>query len=140
MRKSAKIITALSVAGLAVAAGSAFTGTGVTTSGQASAAQFVGGKVSQAVSGAILTNVAYSFADADTKNMVNGITLTFAEGANGKAVTAVPAVGAGGSGGTFNCGVITLDVSTCTFAEDATTVGVTETGYTGLSNLEVTVS
>lgn len=132
MRTSAKLITALSVAGLAVAAGSAFTGTGVTTSGTAASAQFVGGTVSQAVSGATLTNVAYAFADATTKNNVNGITLTFAEGANGEQVSVAPA---GGSGGTFSCSNIALNASTCTFSPAAA-----ETGYTGLTSLAVTVS
>ncbi|MDI3193752.1 hypothetical protein QK290_04190 [Pseudarthrobacter sp. AL07] len=140
MRKSAKIITALSVAGLAVAAGSAFTGTGVTTSGTAASAQFVGGTVSQAVSGATLTTVGYGFFDTTTKNQVNTITLTFAADAAGKAVAAAPS---GGTGGTFSCGVIgatTANVSDCTFVEDPATTGVTETGYTGLSSLAVTVS
>ncbi|MET4622831.1 spermidine/putrescine-binding protein [Arthrobacter sp. 2762] len=132
MRKSAKIITALSVAGLAVAAGSAFTGTGVAATGQASAAQFVGGTVSQSVSGATLTEIAYSFADAGANTRVNSIALTFSTTADGRAVAVTPT---GGSGGTFDCTDVLSNASTCTFIPtDA------ETGYTGLSSLAVTVS
>lgn len=137
MRTSAKIITALSVAGLAVAAGSAFTGTGVATAGQAASAQFVGGTVSQAVTGATLTNVTYSFADAGPNTRVNSITLTFSGTANDHLVAVAPS---GGSGGTFSCTAVASNASTCTFAEDPGTAGVTETGYTDLSSLSVTVS
>ncbi|MGO4247928.1 hypothetical protein AB4Y87_12005 [Paenarthrobacter sp. RAF54_2] len=132
MRKSAKIITALSVAGLAVAAGSAFTGTGVTKTGQASADQFVGGTVSQTVSGATLTTIAYGFDDADANTRVNSITLTFAGTVNGRAVAATPS---GGSGGTFTCSATASNASSCTFVP-----ADTETGYTGLTSLAVTVS
>ena len=132
MRKSAKIITALSVAGLAVAAGSAFTGTGVATAGQAASAQFVGGTVSQSVTGATLTDISYSFADADANTKVSSIALTFTGTADGHAVAAVPT---GGSGGTFSCTAVLSNASTCTFVPtDA------ETGYLGLSSLAVTVS
>jgi hypothetical protein len=132
MRKSAKIITALSVAGLAVAAGSAFTGTGVATTGQASAAQFVGGTVSQSVSGATLTTVEYSFDDAGANTRVDSIALTFSGTANGRTVAVTPT---GGSGGTFDCTDTASNASTCTFVPaDA------ETGYTGLASLAVTVS
>lgn len=137
MRKSAKIITALSVAGLAVAAGSAFTGTGVATAGQAASAQFVGGTVSQAVTGATLTDVTYDFADAGPNTRVNSIALTFSGTANGRLVAVAPS---GGSGGTFDCTAVASNASTCTFVEDPATVGVTETGYTGLSSLSITVS
>ncbi|MFD5276334.1 hypothetical protein ACFWIX_02105 [Pseudarthrobacter sp. NPDC058362] len=133
MRKSAKIVTALSVAGLAVAAGSAFTGTGLTNN--AGESQFVGGTVSQAVSGATLTNVGYGFYDTDTQNEINSIALTFAAGAEGKAVTVTTT---GGSGGTFTCeaiGAATANVSNCTFTATAT-----ESGYTGLTSLAVSVA
>lgn len=132
MRKSAKIFTALSVAGLAVAAGSAFTGTGVATAGQAAADQFVGGTVSQSVSGATLTNVGYSFADADHNTLVNSIALTFSGTADGRVVSVAPS---GGSGGTFTCTDVVSNGSTCTFHP-----ATTETGYVNLGSLAVTVS
>jgi hypothetical protein len=87
MRKSAKIITALSVSGLAVVAGSAFTGAGLTNN--AGATQFIGGTVSQSVTGATLSNLQYTFADP-AKRDVQLVTLTFANGsAAGKNVDVV---------------------------------------------------
>jgi hypothetical protein len=137
MRKSAKLITALSVAGLAVAAGSAFTGTGLSTTGTASSAQFVGGTVSQTVTGATLTNIAYSYSDSGAHTLVNSIVLTFSGTADGHVVTAAPS---GGSGGTFTCTAVGSNSSTCTFAQDPETENVTETGYLNLGSLAVTVS
>ena len=132
MRTSAKIITALSVAGLAVAAGSAFTGTGVATADQAASAQFVGGTVSQAVTGATLTNVTYSFADVGPNTRVSSIALTFSGTANGRLVAVAPS---GGSGGTFDCTAVASNASSCAFVPtDA------ETGYINLGSLAVTVS
>ncbi|WP_234754152.1 hypothetical protein [Arthrobacter ramosus] len=130
MRKSAKILTALSVAGLAVAAGSAFTGTGVTNA--AGETQFVGGTVSQSVTGATLTNIAYSYADAGPNTLVNSIALTFSGTADGRVVSVAPS---GGSGGTFTCTAVSSNASTCTFVP-----ATTETGYTNLGSLAVTVS
>jgi hypothetical protein len=72
-----KILGAVAVAGLVAATGSAFTGTGLSNS--AGAAQFVGGTVSQTVSGATLTDISYEFSDG-TQTAVDGITLTFAAG------------------------------------------------------------
>lgn len=114
MRKSAKIITALSVTGLAVVAGSAFTGAGLTTTGTASSAQFVGGTVSQAVTGATLDSLVYGFTDG-TKTAVNQVTLTFAPGVDGK----TPTLSLDGDGAltAFTCGAITTNVSVCNAGE-----------------------
>jgi hypothetical protein len=70
MRSSFKIAVALAAVGLAAADGSAFTATGLATTGQASAAQFIGGTISQAVTGATLDSVTYGYADAATKTAV----------------------------------------------------------------------
>lgn len=132
MRKSAKIISALSVAGLAVAAGSAFTGTGLTNTETTS--QFIGGTVVQTVTGATLSNVTYGFSD-DTKVLADSIALTFT-GATGKSVAVD--VSAAGSGGTFTCEVVgttTLNVSNCNFVP-----AVAQEGYAGLSSLSIAVS
>ena len=129
MRKSAKLITALSVAGLAVAAGSAFTGAGLTNA--AGSAQFVGGQVSQTVTGATLTDLEYGFTDA-TKTAVNQVTLTFADATGGK--TPVLSL-AGGGTATFSCDPIdgTSFVSVC----DPVVADTTKTDVTSAS---VTVS
>jgi len=114
--------------------GSAFTGTGVSTSGTAASAQFVGGTVSQAVTGATLTAISYGYTDTtDTK--VSTTTLTFATTADGHAVTVAPS--GGGSGvGTFTCGSTLSNASSCTYTPGADTF----TGYTGLNGLAVTVA
>jgi hypothetical protein len=124
-----KILGAVAVAGLVAATGSAFTGTGLTRT--APAAQFVGGTVSQAVTGATLSQIQYAFSDG-TNTAVNGITLTFAAGADGKDVSVATT---GGSGGTFTCTAVASNASTCAFAPTTD-----EDGYTGLDSLAVTVS
>lgn len=129
MRKSHKILTAVAVAGIAFAGGSAFTGTGLTTT--AAESQFIGGQVSQSVTGATLAGVDYDFTDA-TQETVSTINLSFANTEDGKPVAVTPK---GGAGGTFKCSDVSTNASTCTFTP---TVG-TETGYTGLTGLDITV-
>lgn len=125
-----KILGAVAVAGLVAATGSAFTGSGLSTT--AGAAQFVGGTVSQSVAGATLASVGYGFSDT-TNTAITTITLTFADGADGKAVSVATT---GGSGGTFSCPAVTTgDVSVCTFSPAAA-----EAGYTGLTSLAITVA
>ena len=71
---------ALAVAGLVATAGSAFTASGLSTSGQAPSSQFVGGSVSQTNTGAVLESTKYTVAN----NKVTGIDLTFDRAAAGK--------------------------------------------------------
>jgi hypothetical protein len=130
MRNPTKVFGAIAVAGLVAAGGSAFTGTGLADT--AGATQFVGGTVSQSVTGATLASIVYGYADNATKTDVNQITLTFTNTADGKAVTVAPT---GGSGGTFTCPNIAANSSVCTF-----TPTTSEVGYTGLNSLAVTVS
>ena len=130
MRKSAKIISAVAVAGLAFAASAAYTGTGLTNS--AGATQFVGGQVSQAVTGATLSNLAYTFTDG-TKTAVSSVNLTFADDqSDGKAVTLELT---GGSAATFECTVVAIDTnaSNCVLA-------AMQTAPTGVTGATVTVS
>jgi hypothetical protein len=83
LSKRAKLSAgALVLAGLVAAGGAAFTDTGVTD--QAGAAQFVGGTVTQSVTGATLANIAYGFADpsgggdgVSANTEVDQVTLTF---------------------------------------------------------------
>jgi hypothetical protein len=80
MRKSTKILGAVSIAGVLAAGGAAFTATGITTSGRAAAAtQFIGGTVSQNVTeGVYLSNIAYN---TDLPGVVlASIDLTFISG------------------------------------------------------------
>lgn len=114
MRTSAKIVTALSVTGLALAAGSAFTGAGLVNA--AGSSQFVGGTVSQTVTGATLNSLVYGFTDG-TNTAVDKVTLTFAEGA----ATKVPTLSLTGDGAAavFTCGAIdaVTGISVCDAAE-----------------------
>jgi hypothetical protein len=82
MRKSSKIAVAVAFAGMAAVGGAAFTGAGLTNSAPT---QFIGGTVTSTVTGATLTNVAYSFTDASNIRVDQiAVTLT---GATGKTVT-----------------------------------------------------
>lgn len=126
MRTSAKIVTALSVTGLALAAGSAFTGAGL--SNTAGPTQFVGGTVTQTVTGATLTGLEYGFTDA-TKTAVNQVTLTFAAGVDGK----TPALSlTGGTPAAFTCTAID--------AVTNTSVCTTTGSQSGVDSAAVTVS
>jgi hypothetical protein len=126
MRTSAKVLSALSVAGLAVVAGSAFTGTGLATT--AGSSQFVGGTVSQSVSGATLQGLVYGFVDNNTKTDVNQVTLTFAAGVLGKTPTVVLT---GGTAATFTCGAIdAAGTSVCNAAAATSQTGVTSAAVT----------
>lgn len=133
MRKSLKVLTAVAVAGLAFASGSAFTGTGLTTT--APTTQFVGGTVSQSVTGATLSDIAYGFGADATQSKVATISLTFTNTADGRTVTVAPS-GGGAGVGTFSCGVTSGNASDCTYTPGSDTF----TGYMGLTSLAVTVS
>jgi hypothetical protein len=130
MRKSNKILLAAGLAAAALAGGTAFTGTGLATT--APSTQFLGGTVSQTVSGATLAGVEYAFANAPANTEVSTITLTFSNTADGRTVALAPA---GGSGGTFSCSDVLNNASTCTFVPTTN-----EAGYTGLGSIDVTVS
>jgi hypothetical protein len=118
MRKSAKLITALSVAGLAVAAGSAFTGAGLATTGQANSAQFVGGTVTQSVTGANLNSIVYGYSNAPANTLVNQVTLTFADD---KADAKIPTISLDGAASITCLAIDTSHISVCNVA---TPVGV----------------
>jgi hypothetical protein len=122
MHKSVKLITALSVAGLAVAAGSAFTGAGVTTDGQAAADQFIGGTVSQTVTGATLERIDYEFAAGGTNTAVNKVNLKFT--ADAKINSKTPALKLHAATEVdFECAPIAADGTTsCTPPEGVTDV------------------
>jgi hypothetical protein len=127
MKTPTKVITALALAGIAVAGGAAFTATGVDMT--APATQFLGGTVSQAVQGATLSNIAYTYVNPDHL-AVQTITMTFAgaEG-QGKVVT----LAANGGSGTFDPVAETAENSGIYLATSTA-------GYTGLSSINITVA
>ena len=133
MRKSTQLIAAVAVAGIAIAGSTALTGTGLANA--AGSSQFIGGTVSQSVSGGSLASVVYSFGDGPANTMVNFIDLRIDGNVNGHLVSVVATGGPGGQG-TFTCAALNVSgQSHCTYAPAAS-----EWGYSGLSNLAITVS
>lgn len=133
MRKSAKIIAALSIAGLTVAAGSAFTGGGLSTIGSAAADAYVGGSVDQSIKGATLENISYAYVAGGSNTAVSSVTLTFKDEAvtYGKVVTAVLYEGTGTN---LTCS------GTLGALNHAITCSSDAAGYTGANKLTVAVS
>lgn len=125
MRNSAKLIAALSVAGLAVAAGSAFTGAGAKST---AGVGFVGGSVAQTIEGATLKGTAYNYTAGGA---VNGVDLTFEADADGKTVAATV---------TDGTAVVNLTCLTGPTALDRTITCTTETAFPNATSLTVTVS
>jgi hypothetical protein len=133
MNTTKKLIGAVAVAGVLAAGGSAFTGTGVTST--APSTQFVGGTVSQAVTGATLNNVTYGFSDA-TNTAINAVTLTFAADAVGKSV----AIALSGGGTSASSCVDVHGVDNGGVISGPYTSECTVTAYTGANGITVTVS
>ena len=128
-----KLIGAVAVASIVAAAGSAFTGTGVTST--AAASQFVGGTVSQTISGATLNDISYQFADP-TNTTIDGVTLTFGADALGKSV----AIALAGSGASTSSCVNVHGVDNEGDISGPYTSECTVTPYTGAGSIAVTVS
>jgi len=128
IQKRSKIaIAAVSLAGIVGLGGAAFTGTGVTSN--AGAAQFVGGTVTQTVTGATLSTIAYGYTDT-TNTAVNQVTLTFADAnANTHPVTILLGAATPVAFTCENVGATTTMVATCT----PTTPGMSQTGLTGVT-------
>jgi hypothetical protein len=127
MRTSTKLIGAVAVAGLVAAGGSAFTATGITNN--AGSTQYIGGTVSQDVTGATLSSVTYSFGDAPANTAVHSVALVFADATtDGKTPTVAFT---GGNVVAFTCDVIAVGthLSTCTTA-GADRVGVSSLAIT----------
>ena len=120
------LIGAVTLVGIAGAAGTAFTGTGVTTN--AGSTQFVGGTVSQGVTGATLSSVVYTFGDAPANTAIRSALLTLGTDADGKAVSIAFT---GGNAVAFTCTAVevTGHTSTCTTA-GADRTGVTSAAIT----------
>jgi RimJ/RimL family protein N-acetyltransferase len=121
--RTSKIIAAVAVAAFAAAGGSALTGSGVTDN--AGASSYVGGTVNQAVTGAVLSTIGYTYSDT-TNTAVTVITLTFGDAVtNGKTPTLLVSATAAD---VFTCTAITATVSVCTAATPD--VGVTNVAIT----------
>ena len=119
------MFAAVAVVGAGGLAGSAFTASGITNN--AGATQFVGGTVSQSVTGATLSSVAYSFGDAPANTAVRSALLTFADATTDGMTPTVEL--SGGNAVAFTCTAIEAigHTSTCT------TAGADRTGVTGIA-------
>ena len=132
LSKRAKImigaVALVGAGGAFAAAGNAFTGSGVTNN--AGSSQFVGGTVTQGVTGATLNSVVYTFGDAPANTAIHSALLTFGTGTDGKTVNVAFS---GGNTVAFTCTAIeaTGHTSTCT------TAGADETGA---ASIAITVS
>jgi hypothetical protein len=126
MRKSTTLLSSLAVAAIAIAGSSAFTGGGLT---KGVPNVFVGGTVTQNISGATLSSVVYSYTDA-TNTSVTSVVLTFVGAIEG----ATPTIAfSGGTPAPYVCSGIATGVSTCT------PTGSFELNMTGLSVTLATV-
>jgi hypothetical protein len=136
-----QLVGGVAVAGAVAAGATAFTATAGIT--QTSASQFVGGSVTQAVTGAGNVNsIAYTWANAPANTQLTTAVVTFAAAVPaGKSVTVTPGGGsytapANSMSCTANAG---RDVWTC-ITQDSGTAGVLAGNYAGLDSFQVTVS
>lgn len=165
MRSAVQMLGGVAVAGVVAAGSTAFTATGLTNS--AGASQFIGGTVTQTVTGATLTGVTYSFGDV-AKTKVRSVVLAFT-GADGKTATVVPAGGGGtpwdvstvataSSYAQFRCtagtiapgdtvvaadatGAIASNSITCVATKTSDDLAIAATdGFVGLTGLAITVA
>lgn len=123
MRSALQLLGGVAVAGVVAAGSTAFTATGLTNG--AGTTQFIGGTVTQTVTGATLTGVTYSFGDV-AKTKVRSVVLAFT-GADGKIATVVPA---GGGGTPWDVSTVATALAT---AEFRCTTGAITAGATVLA-------
>ena len=130
MRNMIQLFGGVAVAGAVAAGSTALTGTGLGVTGNIAASKFVGGAISQTVTGATLDQMAYTFVDG-TNTVLKKIDLTFTVAADGTHVAASFTGGSGG--GNWTCGDVSSLTSSCT----PNTTGDRMTGITGVT---ITVS
>ena len=139
MRTPSKIITALALAGLAVAGGAAFTATGIIDGAPTTA--YVGGAVSQSVAGAVtLSSIAYGFDDLDPVHaMVQSVKATFSADVPNSILPVLTTLPSTQTGGHFDTAVKTANATgeyTFTWVPDVVSGTL---GLANLSNVTVTV-
>lgn len=91
LSKRVKVVAGVSaLLGVVMAGGAAFTATGVSTVSQpAGSLQFVGGTVTQSVTGTVLSDINYGFADYPVDTKVDAVQLFFSDdNADGATVSA----------------------------------------------------
>jgi hypothetical protein len=147
MRNMVQLLGGVAVAGAVAAGSTAFTansGLAFAGSSTGTATQFVGGQVTQTVTGATISTVAYAFADGAAKTQVNGVTITFSDSAaNGKTVTLTPGGGAYGDvavADQFYCPAVSGTSVTCVTALSTDNTHAQANYYTRLGSLQILVA
>lgn len=129
-----KILGAVAVAGIVAASGSAFTGTGISRGAEGQANDFVGGTVTQSVTGATLSSVGYNAnPDVPAGTDIDSVSITFTA-----ALTADQVVTATANKGSVATGANAPATLTC--GTPATTVTCTVLEGTNINTLDITVA
>ncbi|MEU4158797.1 hypothetical protein [Actinoplanes sp. NPDC026670] len=146
MRNMIQLLGGVAVAGVVAAGSTAFTagaGLGLTETSTATSSRFIGGSVTQTVSGARINGITYAYANAPSNTQVTGVTITFNDAAaNGKTITVVPGGGAYGAATAdeFYCPAIGSATVTCITALNSDNTHAAASYYAGLTSLAITVS
>lgn len=141
MKNVTKVAGAIGIAAVIAAGSSAFTAGGLTLAG-GQETRFIGGTVSQAVTGATLNTIDYAYHDVDHL-AIDTITLVFAD----SLIESAPGVAAvrtvqvttnnGTPGATFTC---VTGTGTPTLEKTSICSAAAPLGFTGLTDLDVTVT
>jgi hypothetical protein len=130
MNKVAKILGAVAAAGVIAAGSSAFTAGGLSTTAGADADNFIGGQVSQTITGATLKSVAYTNDPTSATPSITAVTLVFDEDLTGRPVTISLD---GGATTVFPCVLDEYDTDSTVIC---TTAGAAKSG---LANIDIRV-
>jgi hypothetical protein len=125
MRSMLQLLGGVAVAGAVAAGTTAFTATGLATN--AGASGFVGGTISQTVTGATLSSITYH-TDTTPGDSVDSITMVFAATMAGRTV-----------GGTLHYGASSTQTYTCSISTVTATCALSPS-VVGLTSNDVTVS
>jgi hypothetical protein len=114
-----QLLGGVAAAGVVAAGATAFTASGVTST-VTSAGSFMGGFVTQSVTGTVVDTVTYGYADGAAKTQVHTIALHFADTNSVGAAVTLSTTGSGAAQPTWTCGAVSGQASTCTASADFT--------------------
>jgi hypothetical protein len=144
MRNIMQLVGGVVVAGAVAAGSTAFTATGLTKGGSVN--NFVGGKVTQTVVGAQLTNMTFTTSTfvADAATEITAVKLVFDPNTPTGAVVTMTATGSPGgtpSAGFYCSAVADISSSQASNCTIGTAVGTPANGhFTNLTGVEITVT
>ena len=110
-----QMVGGVAAAGVVAAGTTAFTAAGLTTS----ATPFLGGVVTQAITGGAVDTVTFTFSDG-ARTAINGVNLHFATDTTDLAKVTVTTTVSGGTNPTWTCGDVNAgtNISACTTGSD----------------------